>query len=103
MNLLWCYDRASVRGDGLDAGSRCGNWARFGGAEAVVPLEILDQIFDVLVESLWRFRKNRNGWLLFDVCGHARWMPNSESLCVDHRLSQEDGGGGGDGGGKGGE
>jgi hypothetical protein len=38
---------------GLDVG----DW--FGGAEAVVPLEVLDQIFDVLVENLWLFRNNR--------------------------------------------
>ena len=97
MNLLWCHSWTGVRGDGLDARSRCGNWAGFGGVETVVPLEVLDQIFDVLVESLWLLWMNRNcGWL-FSICGHAGWMPDSESLCVDHRRSREDGGRGRDG------
>ena len=84
MNLLWCHGWASVRGDGLDARSGCGNWARFSGAEAVVPLEVLDQIFNVLVENLWRFGNNGDWRWFFDISGHARWMPDSETLCVDH-------------------
>ena len=91
MNLLWCNGWTAVRGDGLDAGSRGGDWAGFGTAEAVVPLVLLDEVSNVLVESLWLVRDNRNGDWFFDIRGDARWMPDGESLCVDHRESQGDG------------
>ena len=75
-------------GDGLDAGSGCENGVGFGGAEAVVPLEVIDQVFDVLVERLWLVRENRDGRCFFGVGGHAGWVPDGESLGVDHGQSR---------------
>ena len=90
MDRLWRNTGTGIRGNRLNARSRRWNGARLCSTEAVVPLEVLDQVFDVLIESLWLLRDNRNRYSLLGLRGHPRWVPDSESLSIDHRQSREE-------------